>query len=165
MILTINPGSSSIKSTLFDTYGREIASIHIDQSGVTPQLCHKEETQVLCAADLTHSLSTLLEAYKQKNILITLAQITAIGVRVVHGGKYFPGTTRIDHTNIHLLEEVTRLAPLHNPPALRILYEVLSMKHAPALYACFDTAFHHTIPVPQFWIKHIGTMEDLYLKK
>lgn len=70
----------------------------------------------------------------------------ALGHRVVHGGTRFSQPTRMDDETIAQLEELSSLAPLHNPPALNLIRR--SRQAYPDLpqVAVFDTAFHSTIP-------------------
>ncbi len=74
----------------------------------------------------------------------------AVGHRVVHGGVLFSQPTVIDESSMSRLEEISGLAPLHNPPTLNLIR--VSRKMYPALpqVAVFDTAFHSTIPEKAF---------------
>lgn len=146
MILTINPGSSTIKCALFDDHGNETATLQLDSSGPYPLLCSKDGDTALCSEDTKNAFQLLLDAFEKNGYLIHVHQIEAIAMRVVHGGTHFHKTTEITEKNIEQLREVSRLAPLHNPPAVRLIEEILSLPKHPPLYACFDTAFHHTIP-------------------
>ena len=68
--------------------------------------------------------------------------------RIVHGGERFTAPTRLDPSTIAALEAITPLAPLHNGPALALVAAMGSwLKPAIQQWACFDTAFHHTLPV------------------
>jgi len=67
--------------------------------------------------------------------------------RIVHGGERFTAPTRLDPSTIASLEAITPLAPLHNGPALALVHAMGSwLKPAIQQWACFDTAFHHTLP-------------------
>jgi acetate kinase len=75
-----------------------------------------------------------------------LGDADASGHRVVHGGARFTEPVVIDDTVTAALEELTTLAPLHQPPALAALAAVRrSLPRLPAV-ACFDTAFHAGLP-------------------
>ena len=67
----------------------------------------------------------------------------AVGFRVVHGGSEFTAPVRLDDGVMARIEALTPLAPLHQPRALAAVRAVGTP--APAV-ACFDTAFHATIP-------------------
>jgi acetate kinase len=69
----------------------------------------------------------------------------AIGHRVVHGG-HRTAPERIDDTVRAELDTLTDLAPLHQPPALRAMDRTRAAWPSVPQVACFDTAFHTTIP-------------------
>ncbi|GAA1133224.1 acetate/propionate family kinase [Nocardioides aquiterrae] len=70
----------------------------------------------------------------------------AIGVRFVHGGPDHTAPVRVDDAVLAALEEVSGLAPLHNPPAQRAARELAADHPGVPVVACFDTTFHATIP-------------------
>ncbi|MGY2704579.1 acetate/propionate family kinase [Nocardioides sp. HB32] len=70
----------------------------------------------------------------------------AIGVRFVHGGPDHTAPVLVDEGVLDALEEVSDLAPLHNPPALRAARDLLAQHRGVPVVACFDTTFHATIP-------------------
>jgi acetate kinase len=89
--------------------------------------------------------------------------IDAVGHRIVHGGERFRSATRIDADVVAALRELTDLAPLHQPKSLAALDAVTrALPDTPAV-ACFDTAFHATLPaaaatyaVPAAWRERWG---------
>lgn len=70
----------------------------------------------------------------------------AIGHRVVHGGRHFTHPERITAEVIEKLKELIPLAPLHQPAALKIIEAARELYLDIPHIACFDTAFHHTMP-------------------
>jgi acetate kinase len=79
-------------------------------------------------------------------VIKDVSEITAVGHRVVHGGEEFTASTAIDEKVIASIEKFADLAPLHNPPNLTgIKASQKSLPHA-LQAACFDTAFHTSIP-------------------
>lgn len=81
-----------------------------------------------------------------------------VGHRIVHGGTRFTAPVRVDHEVRAALDELTSLAPLHQPKSLAALDAVTNALPDIAAVACFDTAFHTTIPpaaatyaVPKAW--------------
>jgi acetate kinase len=87
----------------------------------------------------------------------------AIGHRIVHGGERFHAAVRIDSEVREELERLTELAPLHQPKSLAALDAVTrALPDAPAV-ACFDTAFHASLPpaaatyaLPREWRERYG---------
>ena len=86
-----------------------------------------------------------------------------VGHRVVHGGTAFRGAVRVDAEVRAQLEELTDLAPLHQPKSLAALDAVTAVLPGVAAVACFDTAFHAHIPeaaatyaVPPEWRQRWG---------
>ncbi len=78
--------------------------------------------------------------------LSEVSGVDAVGHRIVHGGDEFTAPVRIDERVRRRLDALTDLAPLHQPKSLRALDMVThALPDVPAV-ACFDTAFHATIP-------------------
>ena len=127
LTLVINLGSSSLKAALVDSTGASPW-----QSGRSLQ---PEE-----------SLDGVLSSWLAPELVPYRQSITLVGHRVVHGGERFTAPTRIDAALETALQELVPLAPLHNPPALKGL--AWARGWAPELpqWACFDTAFHSTLP-------------------
>jgi acetate kinase len=73
-------------------------------------------------------------------------RIDAVGHRVVHGGPRFRAPTRVDAELIEYLESIGDLAPLHNPRAVAGIRVVTDLLPQTPAAACFDTAFHATMP-------------------
>jgi acetate kinase len=74
-------------------------------------------------------------------------RIDAIGHRVVHGGRNFPGTTLIDETVTEALRSLEEMAPLHNPPSIAgIRAARAAAGRSVPMVAVFDTSFHSTLP-------------------
>jgi acetate kinase len=121
-VLTINAGSSSIKLRLLD-----------------------EEDSVLASADLKMRRSAVEEAELRESIADFPAP-DAIGHRIVHGGERFRDSIQIDDEVVQGLRELTDLAPLHQPKSLAALAAVSETLPAVPAVACFDTAFHSTLP-------------------
>ena len=75
-----------------------------------------------------------------------LGQADASGHRVVHGGARFVDPVVIDDAVVSALEELTTLAPLHQPPALAAIAVMRRGAPQQPAVACFDTAFHAGLP-------------------
>ncbi|MCU4184455.1 acetate/propionate family kinase [Acidiferrimicrobium sp. IK] len=89
--------------------------------------------------------------------------LDAVAHRVVHGGARYREAVRIDDATRRALDEVTALAPLHNPPALAAIDACRRARPDIPAVACFDTAFHATLPpdaytyaLPREWTEQRG---------
>ena len=153
-ILVINCGSSSLKYQVIDSETEELKAkglcerIGIDgHFSYKPEGGDKEERDVPMPGH-TQAVKIVLEALTndKTGVLKDLDEIGAIGHRVVHGGEKFTGSVLISDEVIRGIEEVSDLAPLHNPAniiGINACKEL--MPHVP-MVAVFDTAFHQTMP-------------------
>ena len=163
-ILVINSGSSSIKCTLFEMpQQRALADATVDKIGeaVPPGGNSGNSAGMLrlkvgemsvshpCAAQ-THeeALDALLDCLLKEGggVLESLDQIAAVGHRVVHGGEKIADSVAVDDEVIAVIEENSKLAPLHNPPNLVGLRAALERLEGKLQVAVFDTAFHRSVP-------------------
>ena len=106
--------------------------------------------QLIAAADVDGS--TLGDA------VASLGAFDAVGHRIVHGGRSFTTPVRVDHNVIAELHRLVELAPLHQPIAVQALEAVGRIAPEVPAVACFDTAFHATLPasaatyaIPERW--------------
>jgi len=153
-VLVINAGSSSVKYYLYQMPQAEVlANGLVEKIGEeTSKLSHffsgKTYTLSTKAEDVGKAMELILEtlADKEVGVLWQISEIDAVGHRVVHGGEEFTGSVIIDEKVIASIEKFADLAPLHNPPNLAGI--LAAQRHLPNLkqVACFDTAFHATIP-------------------
>jgi len=77
---------------------------------------------------------------------VGVGALAAVGHRVVHGGSRFAAPVRVDQDVLRELEELVSLAPLHQPHNLAIIRAVAAREPDLPQVACFDTAFHRTMP-------------------
>jgi len=115
-ILTVNKGSSSIKVSLF-----------------------KEGHQSYFVDTKEKTLDEILDELKGH-------EIEAVGHRVVHGGAKYLKPTRITEEIFSDLKKVVSFDPLHLPPQLEGIEMMQKRFPKTPQVACFDTAFHRTIP-------------------
>lgn len=162
-VLVLNAGSSSLKFQLIQTSEEQItadADVRmargiIERIGgqalltleVTGQPTHRETAPI---RDLRAALSTVLGWMTQPphgRLLGSLADIDAVGHRVVHGAEHFRRSVIIDDEVRDRIEDAIELAPLHNPHNLRGIQSVRAAlgENVPQV-AVFDTAFHLTLP-------------------
>jgi acetate kinase len=76
--------------------------------------------------------------------------VDAVGHRVVHGGPRYSATARVDDELLDYLDSIHDLAPLHNPRAVAGIRVVTDLLPATPAVACFDTAFHATLPAEAY---------------
>ncbi len=72
--------------------------------------------------------------------------LAAVGHRVVHGGRDFTAPVRLTPDIVAALDRLTPLAPLHQPHSLAPVRTIMGLQPDLPQVACFDTAFHHTLP-------------------
>ena len=154
LILALNSGSSSLKFGAYrrgvadddeepvlrgsaEGIGRDNGSIHIWLADgnplVTREAVHESQGDALSA----------LAAAMREHIQATPA---AVGHRVVHGGPNLRTHQRITPELVEELRKATHFAPLHIPQALQLIAAAQSIFSSAVHYACFDNAFHRTIP-------------------
>lgn len=133
-VLVVNAGSSSVKLRLLDKQDN---------------LEHSADLPAGSAGFDTSRLAEVLHDWGQPDV---------VGHRVVHGGTSFTGPVRIDDAVREQLRDLTDLAPLHQPKSLDALDAVTEVLPTVDAVACFDTAFHTSIPaaaatyaVPREW--------------
>jgi acetate kinase len=134
-VLTVNVGSSSLKLSVLGEGNRVLARRDEDFAG---------------------ERGGLEAGFEQ--ILGEVPELAAAGHRVVHGGDRFSEPLLIDERAEAALESLADLAPLHNPPAVAAIETLRRLRPQLPSVACFDTAFHSTIPpaastyaVPSAW--------------
>jgi acetate kinase len=153
-VLVINAGSSSVKYFLYQMPGAEVlAKGLVEKIGEeTSALSHfyhtKSHTITRKIEDVEKAIELILQtlADEQVGVLRQISEVDAVGHRVVHGGEEFTGSVVIDDKVIASIKKFADLAPLHNPPNLAGI--LAAQHHLPNVkqVACFDTAFHSTIP-------------------
>jgi acetate kinase len=121
-LLVVNAGSSSLKLSVLDEHDRLLGS------------------EVLAAPGGQVDQAAL------KDVIAHHSPIDAVGHRIVHGGTEFTGPVLVDARVVRRLEALSDLAPLHQPKSLRGLQDVSRMLPNVPAVACFDTAFHATMP-------------------
>jgi acetate kinase len=138
-VLVVNAGSSSLKVSLVGPDDAILAEHEFEASGGR-----------FGGAELEAAINEM-------------ERIEAVGHRVVHGGPRYTNSVRIDSDVVDYLRTIIDLAPLHLPAALAGISAVgRALPGVPAV-ACFDTAFHSTMPaaaatyaIPREWRERYG---------
>ena len=155
LVLVLNCGSSSIKFALFDAgvqppprkplWNGKVDGI----TGPAPTFGETGVTPGPVALDAAHPYNAALQ-YIRTRVLARMEQgghhITAVAHRVVHGGAKYSDPVRVDAAVLADLRSYIPLAPLHQPFALEAIAALLESNPDLPQVACFDTAFHHTLP-------------------
>ncbi len=146
-ILTLNAGSSSVKFAIFDA-----ATLHarlrgeIENLHATPHVFARDADGAVLidrcwpAGDVLPALLDFIDAHIGPNALV------AAGHRVVHGGADHVRPEAVTPALLAALEALTPLDPLHMPDNLAPIRAIAAARPSLAQVACFDTAFHHTLP-------------------
>ncbi|KHK58264.1 acetate kinase [Ralstonia sp. A12] len=152
-IVVLNCGSSSIKFALFDAtlrplprtpvWNGKVEGIGTDhpvatETGLPTQAVELDAAQPYHAA--------LLHIRQRVEQMLDGRRLTAVAHRVVHGGSKYFAPVRVDAGVLADLRSYIPLAPLHQPFALEAIEALLSALPDVPQVACFDTAFHHTLP-------------------
>ncbi|WP_074601085.1 acetate kinase [Sediminibacillus halophilus] len=150
--LAINAGSSSLKFQLIEMPEETVIAkglverIGIENSVFTIEAAGEKDETTTDIPNHEQAVKMLLDKLTASGVIQSLDEIEGVGHRVVHGGERFSDSVKITDEVIREIEEVSDLAPLHNPANLtgiRAFREILP--DVPAV-AVFDTAFHQTMP-------------------
>jgi len=129
-VLVVNAGSSSLKLRVLG--GQDAQDDAVTAAADLPA--------VGGAADSSAGSAAI------KSAIESFGQVDAVGHRVVHGGTQYAAPVVLTPEVRTRLESLTDLAPLHQPKSLAALDAVTAALPAVPAVACFDTAFHATIP-------------------
>ena len=168
-ILSVNAGSSSLKFTLFEMpEEKELISgvferIGIENSFYTIKLNGEKIKKEAVLANHTDAVKILTQELLDNNIVEDLSEIKAIGHRMVHGGEKYASSVLLTDEVIKTVEELSDLAPLHNPANLVGVRAFMEVIPDAVSVGVFDTAFHQTMeedkylyPVPYEWYEDYG---------
>ena len=151
-IIAINAGSSSFKFQLFEMPSEEVITkglverIGMNDSIFSITVNGEKQTETLDIPDHNVAVEMLLNKLTNLGIIKSLDEIEGVGHRLVHGGEEFADSVLITEKELKKFEELSELAPLHNPAnitGIKAFQKVLP--NVPAV-AVFDTAFHQTMP-------------------
>ena len=151
-VLVINAGSSSLKYQLMNPETGDVSAKGLcERIGIDGRLTHKVgDGKVVKEIPMpTHgeAIAAVMEALVDAEIGVikSVAEIDAVGHRVVHGGNKFADSCLINEDVIKGIEDCIPLGPLHNPANLLGITACQKLMPTTPQVAVFDTAFHMTM--------------------
>lgn len=150
-ILSINAGSSSMKFTAYEMpEEKELISGYIERIGIigsfyTLKVNGEKIEKKVDVKNHKQAFEIVVEELKAYNIVEKLEDIKGLGHRVVQGGAYFDKSVEVDKDVLDKIEELSPLAPLHNPSALVGIRAAMEVFPKAKQVVVFDTAFHQTM--------------------
>ena len=154
-VLTINAGSSSIKFALFEVGGRdspalsshgEIETIESAPHFIARDACGKVLAERRWSEHDKDFQSLVEQVIGWAENHLGGDAMRAVGHRVVHGGTRFDAPCMVTPEVLEQLDALTPLAPLHQPHNLVPIRAIAKARPRLPQVACFDTAFHRTMP-------------------
>ncbi len=154
-ILVINAGSSSIKYQLFDMSNERVLAkgmcdrIGIEGGNFKQKVEGREDYKIdIQMKDHGEAIQLVIDTLisKEQGVIESVAEINAVGHRVLHGGEKFSGSVIINDDVIAAIEECCELGPLHNPHNLTGIRACERIMGDIPQVAVFDTGFHQTMP-------------------
>lgn len=151
-ILAINAGSSSLKFQLIQMPEENVLAkglverIGLSDSVFTMENENNKDKRTFDIPNHEDAVKHLLDKLKGSGAIQSMEEIDAVGHRVVHGGEHFSDSVPITDEVIRIIDEVSELAPLHNPANLTGIRAFREILPDVPMAAVFDTAFHQTMP-------------------
>jgi acetate kinase len=151
-LLTLNVGSSSLKAVLFRTG----PPLSVEVRATAERLGIADASLTIADADGARLFTTTDHLADHAAALDALFDwlrareldggLTAVGQRIVHGGRQYTAPTTITDTVLDDLRSLVDLDTEHLPQALRVVERVQHILPDLPQVACFDTAFHRHMP-------------------
>ncbi|ERJ11809.1 acetate/propionate family kinase [Haloplasma contractile] len=168
-ILSVNAGSSSLKFKLFEmpvetviTEG-VIERIGSEEAGMTIKFNGEKVKKTLSIKDHNVAVELLISNLTDLGIIEDLNEIKGLGHRVVHGGEKFVDSAVINDRVLKDIDDLSDLAPLHNPANLTGINAFKRLLPDVPAVAVFDTSFHQTMDeeaymyaTPYEWYENYG---------
>ena len=158
-ILVINAGSTSLKYQLIDSDTEAVLAKGLcERIGAGGHLKYdssktgEKKERDIDMPDHGVALKAVIDVLisPEDGAVASLDEIDAVGHRVVHGGEYFDKTVLVTDEVIAKIEEISDLAPLHNPANLLGIRACQKLMPNTPQCVTFDTAFHQTMPEKAF---------------
>ena len=153
-ILVINSGSSTVKADVFavengepvfqakalaDKIGKADGSLTLKGQGIDTRVT------AIAGASIEQAIEKIIATFTEAGVC-QIADIAAIGHRVVHGGSKFSAPAVINDEIIAAIREMVVFAPLHNPANLMGIRGCMAAMPGVPMVAVFDTAWGQTMP-------------------
>lgn len=155
--LVLNAGSSTVKYQLIDMNTEKVLAKGLcERIGIDGRHTHKVNGETL---KMEKKMDNHMDAIREVlNIIVDekygsiadLAEIEAVGHRIVHGGEVFNSSVLITEENLKVIKDLTPLAPLHQPANVQGVEACIALMPNVPQVAVFDTAFHTTMPAHAF---------------
>ena len=153
-ILVVNPGSSSIKFTMYvedpaglrALYDGELSGIGTALAKLAFRDAAGKDLSASVGEEKAASMHEAIGTFERAIGLSGLAAPDAVGYRVVHPGARLKGHQLVTPEVLEELKRAEAFAPLHDPAAVEMIEEMMRRVPGVPRYACFDTVFHETMP-------------------
>lgn len=165
-VLSVNAGSSTLKFRLYDMPEEKVLMkgamerIGFDGSNLSMRIDEDKIQKDVELKNHEDAVNVLLAELINQGLINSLDEIEAVGHRIVHGANLYSKSTVMDDKIIAEVEDISDLAPLHNPANLMGVKAFKKAIPTAIQVGCFDTAFHQTLkeadylyPVPYDWYK------------
>jgi acetate kinase len=152
LILVLNSGSSSLKFGVFERGEHGETAVF---SGGASDIGESSASLKIRSADRKVDITEQLGMASQDQALREIARVleryvghppVAVGHRVVHGGPHLREHSLLTPEVLQQLEAAVHFAPLHIPQSLELIRQAQKTFAGIPHFACFDTAFHRTLP-------------------
>lgn len=150
-ILSVNAGSSSLKFKLYEMPEEKglisgvFEKIGLKDSFYTIKKGEEKVKKEVELKDHEVAFKILMEELIENGVISSLNEIKGVGHRIVQGGSYFDQSVEVDEDVIKKIDELSSLAPLHNPAAIVGIKAAQTVIPDAKHVTVFDTAFHQTM--------------------
>ena len=167
-VMALNCGSSTLKYQIYDTETKRVViggnAEKIGAANSFMTLKYPDGKKEVKETEMkNHGEAINVAMFMMRQASVDTNQIAAVGHRVVQGGEKFKCSAEINDAVVKTIDELSTLAPLHNPANLMGIVGAKQILPNAKQVAVFDTAFHQTMPdyayryaVPLAWYKELG---------
>ncbi|MGM9960462.1 MAG: acetate/propionate family kinase [Allobaculum sp.] len=156
IVMSVNAGSSSLKFQVYEMPEEKVlAKGLVERIGLTDgvftiKINDEKFSETTDIPNHEVAVQMLIDNLLKHHVVEDLADIKAVGHRIVHGGEFYADSVVATPDAVEKVEECIPLAPLHNPAGLTG-YRTFEKALPNAVHTfVFDTAFHQTMPAQSF---------------